>query len=195
MTNKNNDRERERAEDLRAYKEAMFYVENARRLIEKAERFDRDYRNRKYVRLCGHALHHAMLRVLDRIYRKAGLPGLPKGVRKSQEYYRYHADQLDEALAKRWPNCRRLREDIEDIDHAYYFAHLVLGYDGIGSKYAVDAAFYYILRVIKRLAPRAVRIPKVEQPKAFPVAKRPPHLPHACLYNSPPPSAKGGVGG
>jgi len=167
--NRNNDRER--AEDIRVYKESLRYVQNAKRLLDKAGMIDQeDYRDRKYVRLAGHALHHGMLLSLDRIYRKAGLPGMPQPYRKLHAYYLFHADQLDEAFADKRPNDHRLRRDIQK---AYYFNHLVLGYDGIGTKHVVALALRYTLRVIKRLAPRAVRIPKVEQPKAFPVAKRP----------------------
>lgn len=92
--------------------EAKRYLDNAKEILrEKAINDGEHYRDKKYVRLAGHAAYTGVLVALDGIFGHNGKR------RKSKEWYVDH-------LAK------RNRKMVEHFEDAYELLHLVMGYDG-----------------------------------------------------------------
>ncbi|SDE53823.1 hypothetical protein SAMN04487996_105313 [Dyadobacter soli] len=92
--------------------EAKRYVNNAKELLrEKAGKENGVYRDRKYVRLAGHAAYLGVLVALD------GLFQVKKGTRKSVEWYQEQLRKTDRKL-------------LDSFNAAYDTLHLAMGYDG-----------------------------------------------------------------
>jgi hypothetical protein len=92
--------------------EARRYVNNAKEILrEKAGKENGVYRDRKYVRLAGHAAYWGVLVALD------GLFEVKKGKRKSVEWYQEQLRKTDRKL-------------LDSFNAAYDTLHLAMGYDG-----------------------------------------------------------------
>jgi Domain of unknown function (DUF5618) len=93
--------------------EARRYVDNAKTILkEKAIHDGEHYRDKKYVRLAGHAAYTGVLVALDGLFEYKGKK------RKSKEWY---IDQL----------AQRNKKMVQLFEDAYYWLHLVMGYDGV----------------------------------------------------------------
>lgn len=95
--------------------EAYRYLDNAKVLLrDKAEKEDGLYKDKKYVKLAGHAAYTGLLLALD------GYLQTNKKSRKSVDWYK-------EQLAK------RDKKILERFNNAYELLHLFMGYDGAKS--------------------------------------------------------------
>jgi hypothetical protein len=123
----------------RGYAEANRYMDNAKELLKKLRKEDNYYEDKKYVRIsCGTA-YHAVLIALDAILLLKGVT-LPKGKRKSIEFYVMHIAERDRKLLK-------------DLNTAYEILHLSGYYDGVQDARVIAAGFEYAYRIIERIRP------------------------------------------
>lgn len=99
-----------------SYKEAYRYLTNAEELLKsKAGRDNGFYKDRKYVRLAGHAAWMGVLVAIDEFLSHKNIKK-EKG-RKSKEWYEVHLSKLNKKLNAAFIN-------------AYDGLHLTMSYDG-----------------------------------------------------------------
>ena len=92
--------------------EAHRYLDNAKDILrEKAQKEDGYYKDKKYVKLAGHAAYSAVLESLDGIF------GLKKKGRKSVEWYQEELGKMD-------------RKVLNAFNVVYNTLHLSMAYDG-----------------------------------------------------------------
>lgn len=92
--------------------EANRYLNNAKSFLkEKAQKEDGYYKDRKYVKLAGHAAYCGVLEALD------GLLGNKKKGRKSVDWYQAELAKIDKKI-------------LTHFNAAYDTLHLAMGYDG-----------------------------------------------------------------
>jgi len=116
--------------------EARRYVENAHDIIKNNETYDpdtRSYDDKKYVRLAGHCLWHAVMLALDSVFQ----------VRKDRRT-RIDIDAYREAVRK------RDRKLLTFLNNSYQVLHLDMGYDGILVKSSCDEGFRITNDIIDR---------------------------------------------
>ena len=92
--------------------EAHRYIDNAKEILrEKAQKEDGYYKDKKYVKLAGHAAYSAVLVALD------GLFGIKKKGRKSVEWYLEELGKMD-------------KKTLSAFNVVYDTLHLSMAYDG-----------------------------------------------------------------
>ena len=92
--------------------EAHRYIDNAKEILrDKAQKEDGYYKDKKYVKLAGHAAYSAVLEALD------GLFGLRKKGRKSVEWYQEELGKMDKKV-------------LNAFNVVYNTLHLSMAYDG-----------------------------------------------------------------
>ena len=95
--------------------EAHRYIENAKEILrDKAQKEDGYYKDKKYVKLAGHAAYLGILVVLD------GYFGIKKKGCKSVDWYQEELGKVD-------------RKILNAFNTAYEVLHLSMGYDGMPS--------------------------------------------------------------
>ena len=95
--------------------EAHRYLDNAKELLrDKADKEDGLYKDKKYVKLAGHAAYTGLLLALD------GYLQSNKKSRKSVDWYKEQLAKKDKKILERFNN-------------AYELLHLFMGYDGAKS--------------------------------------------------------------
>jgi len=99
-----------------AFKEANRYLLNAEGLLRKAGRENGYYKDKKYVRLAGHAAYMGILIAVDEYLTSKGIMA-PRS-RKDRRWYSDHLSKGNRKLNKAFNN-------------AYEGLHLALGYDGV----------------------------------------------------------------
>lgn len=98
-----------------AFKEAKRYIQNATELLRKTGRDNGSYKDRKYVKLAGHAAWSAVLVAVDQYLESKGVKQ-PKG-RKDKSWYTDHLSRINRKINSAFEN-------------AYDGLHLSMGYDG-----------------------------------------------------------------
>ena len=116
--------------------EALRYVDNARDILKNNEKYDpetRSYDDKKYVRLAGHCLWHAVMLAIDSVFY----------VRKDRRT-RIDIDAYREAVRK------RDRKLLTLLNNSYQILHLDMGYDGVLVKASCDEGFLITNDIIER---------------------------------------------
>jgi hypothetical protein len=129
-------------------------MDNAKETLKKARKENNRYADKKYVRAsCGIA-YHGVLVALDAILLLRGVT-LPKGKRKSIEYYIMHIATFDRKL-------------LDDVNSVYNIIHLSGYYDGEQDARIVAAGFEYAYRIIERIRPEnPIPWSEIKQPSPF----------------------------
>lgn len=97
---------------MKNIEEAHRYIDNAKEILrDKAQKEDGYYKDKKYVKLAGHAAYSAVLEALD------GLFGLRKKGRKSVEWYQEELSKMDKKV-------------LNAFNVVYNTLHLSMAYDG-----------------------------------------------------------------
>ena len=95
--------------------EAHRYLENAKELLsDKAQEEDGYYKDKKYVKLAGHAAYTGILVALDAYF------GIKSKGRKSVDWYQNELAKVDKKI-------------LNAFNTAYEVLHLSMGYDGMPS--------------------------------------------------------------
>lgn len=98
---------------MHAIADAKLHIENAKGFLKnQAIKEDGLYRNRKYVKIAGHAAYTGILLALDEL-----LPPGKKRTRRSVEWYQKELSGMDKKVNS-------------DFATAYEILHLAMGYDG-----------------------------------------------------------------
>ncbi|MFP5042953.1 DUF5618 family protein [Parasediminibacterium sp. JCM 36343] len=112
-------------------KEANRYLNNAKEILrEKAHKEDGYYKDKKYVKLAGHAAYSAVLEALD------GMLGIKKKGRKSVDWYQAELAKIDKKI-------------LNSFNTAYDVLHLSMGYDGAKSAKIASAGLEEAETIIK----------------------------------------------
>ena len=97
---------------MKNIEEAHRYIDNAKEILrDKAQKEDGYYKDKKYVKLAGHAAYSAVLEALDGIF------GLRKKGRKSVEWYQEELSKMDKKV-------------LNAFNVVYNKLHLSMAYDG-----------------------------------------------------------------
>ena len=100
---------------MKHIEEAHRYIDNAKQILrEKAHKEDGYYKDKKYVKLAGHAAYSGILVALD------GYFGIKKKGRKSVDWYQNELAKVDKKV-------------LNAFNSAYEVLHLSMGYDGMPS--------------------------------------------------------------
>lgn len=116
--------------------EALRYVDNASDILKNNEHYDpetRSYDDKKYVRLAGHCLWHAVILAMDSVFH----------VRKDRRT-RIDIDAYRDAVRK------RDRKLLTLLNNGYQILHLDMGYDGVLVKASCDEGFLITKDIIER---------------------------------------------
>jgi len=120
------------------YKEAMRYIENARKQLEQAGKEDRNYIDAKYVHsACGIA-YIGVLKALNFLFDIKQLP--KKRGRKSIEYYQAALSKIDKKL-------------LNYLNNSYDILHIAGYYEGMTSIRVIEEGFDNAKLVIAALKP------------------------------------------
>lgn len=117
--------------------EARRYVENAKELLQKKEKYDPEtdsYNDKKYVRAAGHYLWNGVLIIIDGVFHI--------GSKKGRANY----NDFRTAVG---PRDRKL---LTMVNNAYDILHLYMGYDGVLDKSVCDKGFQLANDIIDRCA-------------------------------------------
>ncbi len=110
--------------------EAHRYLENAKEMLrDKAQKEDGYYKDKKYVKLAGHAAYSGILVALD------GYFGIKKKGRKNVDWYQNEIAKLDKKV-------------LNAFNTAYEVLHLSMGYDGMPSVKVSTAGFEEAEKII-----------------------------------------------
>ncbi|MDR1812184.1 MAG: DUF5618 family protein [Candidatus Fibromonas sp.] len=125
----------------KGYAEAMRYIANAKELLIKAGQDGRYYKDRKYVRsACGTA-YSGVLEALDAWFKLKGIE-LPKGRRKSINFYEQNIGMLDKKMLK-------------TLDSVYSILHICGYYDGNLDSDVIKIGFSRAKELINLIKPSA----------------------------------------
>ncbi|GAB6394147.1 MAG: hypothetical protein MdMp024_0459 [Bacteroidales bacterium] len=126
-------------EDIKrqAFAEANRYMDNAKDTLKKAHKENNRYADKKYVRTACAIAWNAVLIALDAFLVLNGAT-LPKGKRKSIEYYVMHIAKKDRKL-------------LDNLNGAYEILHLWGYYDGLQDARVVARGFELAYFIIKRI--------------------------------------------
>jgi uncharacterized protein (UPF0332 family) len=130
----------EQQEEIRqsAYAEAVRYMSNAADTLQKADKEDNFYNDRKYVRTaCGTAYNGALI-ALDAYLVARGIE--QKKGRKSIEYYTANIGKYDKKL-------------LNNLNSVYTILHLAGYYDGTQDARAVQSGFENAYEIIDKIKP------------------------------------------
>jgi uncharacterized protein (UPF0332 family) len=138
----------------RGYAEAMRYMDNAQETLKKARKEDNYYEDKKYVRTsCGTA-YNGVLIALDAFLLLKGVT-LPKGKRKSIEFYIMHIGKYD-------------RKFLKELNSAYNILHLSGYYDGELDARVIAHGFEYAYKIIERIRPdNPIPWSEIKKPSIF----------------------------
>jgi len=110
--------------------EAHRYLENAKEILrDKAQKEDGYYKDKKYVKLAGHAAYSGILVALD------GYFGIKKKGRKNVDWYQNELANVDKKV-------------LNAFNTAYEVLHLSMGYDGMPSVKVSIAGFEEAEKII-----------------------------------------------
>ena len=110
--------------------EAHRYLDNAKEILRaKAQKEDGYYKDKKYVKLAGHAAYSGILVALD------GYFGIKKKGRKNVDWYQNELAKVDKKV-------------LNAFNTAYEVLHLSMGYDGIPSVKVSIAGFEEAEKII-----------------------------------------------
>jgi Domain of unknown function (DUF5618) len=110
--------------------EAHRYLENAKEMLrDKAQKEDGYYKDKKYVKLAGHAAYSGILVALD------GYFGIKKKGRKNVDWYQNELAKVDKKV-------------LNAFNTAYEVLHLSMGYDGMPSVKVSAAGFEEAEKII-----------------------------------------------
>jgi peptidoglycan/xylan/chitin deacetylase (PgdA/CDA1 family) len=121
-----------------AYSEAIRYMENAKKTLEKAGKEDHYYKDRVSVKAACSIAYNSVLLVLDAYLSLKGIKK-PKG-QKSIKYYFDHLDGIDKKL-------------LRQANNAYEILHLFGYYGGVLDMHVVKAGFDEAYEIINKIKP------------------------------------------
>ena len=126
----------------KCYHEAIRYMDNAKKVLTKAQKDGNYYNDKKYVKMACGTAYSGLLIALDCFLLLKGTEK-PKGKsRKSIEYYQKNIAQLDKKL-------------LRHLNVAYEVLHLWGYYDGIESANVVKTGFEEAYKIIEKIKPAA----------------------------------------
>jgi uncharacterized protein (UPF0332 family) len=122
-----------------SYTEAIRYMDNAKDVLQKAQKEDNFYKDKKYVRMACGTAYSGVLLALDAYLLLKDIE-LPKKKRRSIEFYTSHVARIDRKL-------------LSYVNNAYDILHLWGYYDGIGDARVVNAGFDNAYQIIDKIKP------------------------------------------
>jgi hypothetical protein len=120
--------------------EATRYIHNAEATLQKANKEDNHYCDKKYVRVACGTAYLGVLKALDTIFELRGIPLPPKKKRKNIEFYTYNAAKLDGKLSA-------------ELHTVYRILHIEGYYEGVCSVSIIQDGFNHAYRIIDRIKP------------------------------------------
>jgi hypothetical protein len=131
----------EEQQELRqtTYKEAIRYMDNAKKVLQKADKEDKYYRDAKYVRMACGTAYSGVLVALDAYLALKGVE-LPKRKRRSIDFYTLNIAKTDEKLLKY-------------VNTAYNILHWDGYYDGIKNANVIKEGFDTAYEIIDKIKP------------------------------------------
>jgi hypothetical protein len=122
------------------YAEAIRYMNNAKEALQKSQKDDYSYKDKKYVRsACGIA-YSGVLVALDAWLEAKGVVNPKKNGRKSVDFYKRHISMLDKNMS-------------DKFETAYEVLHLVGYYDGITNVKIITEGFDAAYQIIEKIKP------------------------------------------
>jgi uncharacterized protein (UPF0332 family) len=121
------------------YAEAIRYMDNAKDVLKKAQKEDKDYKDKKYVRMACGTAYSGILVALDAYLL---LKDVPEPKKKSIDFYRKNIATLDKSL-------------LRDLNSAYSILHLAGYYDGVPRVETIKSGFNLAYDIIDRIKPLA----------------------------------------
>jgi len=122
------------------YSEAMRYMDNAKEYLNKAQKKDGFYHDKKYVKTACGTAYSGMLVALEGFLVIKGKDKPVGKVRKSIEYYQSNISQIDKKM-------------LNYINSAYEILHLWGYYDGITKASVVKDGFDLAYAIIDKIKP------------------------------------------
>ena len=122
------------------YGNAMRYMDNAKDCLQKANKEDNTYLDRKYVKMACSTAYSGVLIALDGFLLLKGVEKPIRKQRKSIEYYQSNITNID-------------RKMLNNLNNAYEILHLWGYYDGIGSVNVVKEGFDLASTLIEKIKP------------------------------------------
>jgi hypothetical protein len=119
------------------YTEAIRYMDNAKDVLQKAQKDGKYYRDKKYVRIACGTAYSGILVALDAYLL---LKGVPKPKKKSIDFYSKNIATLDNNL-------------LRDLNSAYSIVHLNGYYNGLLRVDAIKSGFDVAYDIIDRIKP------------------------------------------
>ena len=123
---------------LRYYSEAMRYMDNAKECLQKAQKEDEFYNDKKYVKMACGTAYSGLLEGLDGFLLLKGIKGKE---RKSVEFYQRNITKIDKKMLKTFIN-------------AYQVLHLSGYYDGIMDAVIINRGFDNAYSLINKIKPK-----------------------------------------
>ena len=120
------------------YKEAMRYIENARKQLDEAGRDGKFYEDEKYVKSASGIAYSGILVALDALFDYKNLP--KKKGRKAIEYYKENLAKIDKKL-------------LNYLNSAYNVLHLEGYYSGEKKINVIEEGFDSAITIINSLKP------------------------------------------
>ena len=130
----------QKAIKLETYREAMRYLDNAKETLQKARKDGRIYKDKKYVRTAAGTAYSGALLAIDAWLRLKEVTGLPKGKKKSIEWYRSEIAKRDKKL-------------LADLNVVYDTLHISAYYDGNASSGNMADGLAFVEEIIDRIKP------------------------------------------
>ncbi|GHV68693.1 hypothetical protein FACS1894199_16340 [Bacteroidia bacterium] len=124
----------------RAYAESMRYMNNAKETLQKANKEDNFYTDKKYVRTACGTAYNGVLLALDAYFELKGVTMPPKKKHKSIEFYTIEAGKLDGKLSK-------------ELHSAYRILHIDGYYEGVQKADVIKSGFDSAYDIIARIKP------------------------------------------
>ncbi|GHV65352.1 hypothetical protein FACS1894199_05810 [Bacteroidia bacterium] len=124
----------------RAYAGSMRYMNNAKETLQKANKEDNFYADKKYVRTACGTAYNGVLLALDTYFELKGVTMPPKKKHKSIEFYTIEAGKLDGKLLK-------------ELNAAYRILHIEGYYEGVQKADVIKSGFDSAYEIINKIKP------------------------------------------
>ncbi len=132
--------EEQKAIKLESYREARRYLDNAKETLKKARKEGRIYKDVKYVRTAAGTAYCGALIALDAWLRLKEVTSLPRGKKKSIEWYRSEIAKRDKKL-------------LAEMNAVYDSLHISAYYDGNSLADNMEGGLAVTEDIIDRIKP------------------------------------------
>jgi hypothetical protein len=123
---------------IKYYIDAICYMNKAEETLKKADKFDNQYKDAKYVKTACGIAYNGVLKALDGYFILKNI-SQPKG-RKSVEYYQQNLSDLNKKM-------------LDYYNNVYKILHLSGYYDGILDAIVISRGFEIVYDIIAKIKP------------------------------------------